>query len=432
VIEWLDKYFGVREKGSSVQVECLAGVSTFLALSYIFIVNPAILSQAGMSKSHVLFATILTSAAATILMGLWAKLPFALAPGMEINAFIAFFVVGSLNYSWQQALGAVFWSGVLFVILTALRLREKIIDAIPQQMKPGLSLCVGVFLCLVALKIAGLLRYEGITLKGFGHPLGGGAIPLYLGLTLILLLEKFKVRGAVLLSIVVTSVFCHVTGTAIEAAYAAPASGALFGGIGGIDLRVIFEPKMWSIILILFFIDFYGSVAKLIGLTLSTNILVGGRLPRMREALLIDGTATTVGSVFGTSSIVVYVESAVGIGTGGRTGLTALICGLLMIASFLVTPLVETIPLAATTGALIFVAIKLCPPVAELLRFPKVDLFVLVTMQFIVIATFAIDHAMLVGFFLYTALDILARRAPNPYLIGSTICLVLSLLLRLG
>jgi AGZA family xanthine/uracil permease-like MFS transporter len=364
-------------------------------------------------------------------MGLWARLPFALAPGMEINGFVAFFVVGSLGFGWQRALGAVFWSGVLFVVITTLRLREKIIGAIPQRMKTGLSLCVGVFLCLIALKIAGLLIYDGMTFRGFGDLTGPAALSFYLSLALILLLEKFEVRGAVLISIVVTSAFCAAWGVGKLNEPAAPTAGKLLENFAGLDLKVIVDPAMWGIILILFLVDFYGSVAKLIGIALNTSILTGGRLPRMREALMIDGAATMLGSVFGTSSIVVYVESAVGIGAGGRTGLTALTCGLLMMVTFVAAPVIEAVPVAATTGALVFVATKLCPTPREVLRFPKLDILILAAMPVIVIFTFSLDQAMLVGFVLYATRDIAARRAPNPYLVGSIVCLIISLLLRL-
>lgn len=164
----LDRYFRITEKGSSLGTEVLAGCSTFLALSYIFVVNPAILAHAGMDRSVVLFATIVASGAATIAMGLWARLPFVLAPGMEMNAYVAFYVVSTLGFTWQEALGAVFWAGVICVVLSIARIREEIINAIPDRMKSSLALSVGAFLGLVALKVAGLLVYDGVTLSGLG------------------------------------------------------------------------------------------------------------------------------------------------------------------------------------------------------------------------------------------------------------------------
>lgn len=427
----LNEFFDIKGKGSSTQVEVLAGVSTFLSLSYIFVVNPAILSEAGMNKSAVLFATIIASASATILMGLWARLPFVLAPGMEINAYVAFFVVGYLGFTWQQALGAVFWSGVIFVILTLARVREKIIDAIPPRMKIGLSMSVGVFLALVALKITGLLVYENITIKGVGSLTSLPACALYVSLALILLLEKFRIMGAILISIILTAILCHFLGIGNDGGPPATASSAMFTGIGQLQLGVIADSKMWSVILILFLVDFFGSIAKFIGLAMSTNIMFNGKLPRLKEALLIDGGAIILGSSLGTSSIIVYVESAVGIGAGGRTGLTAVVCGLLMLACFLITPFLGLVPVVATTGALIFVALKLCPSVRELKSYPKVDLVVLAVMQIIVIATFAIDRAMLAGFIVYLLIDLFRLRRPNPYLVASTTLLAIGALLQI-
>jgi adenine/guanine/hypoxanthine permease len=427
----IDEFFGIQKKGTSIQVEVLAGLSTFLSLSYIFVVNPAILSQAGMDKSFVLFATIIASALATITMGLWPKLPFALAPGMELNAYVAFFAVGSLGLTWQEALGAVFWSGVIFILLTLLRVREKIIDAIPQRMKSALSLSVGVFLCLVALKVAGLLVYQGVQISGVGNFASREAYAFYLSLALILALERFRVRGSVLISIIIAALFCHFIGVRNVDQQNANLSRAMFAGLGKLDLAVITNPKAFSVILILFLIDFYGSIAKFIGLSANTNLFIAGRLPRLKEALLIDGAATVVGSTLGTSSIIVYVESAVGIGAGGRTGLTALVCGILMLACFVLTPILGWVPVVATTGALVFVGLKLCPSMQDLKTYAWVDLVVLLIMPLLVVATFAIDRAMLAGFAVYILSDISSRRMPNPYLLASTILLGLGFVLQM-
>ena len=415
-------YFDVVGKGSSLQTEIIAGLSTFLALSYIFVVNPAILAQAGMNKSAVLFATIATSGLATIAMGLWARLPFVLAPGMEINAYVAFFVVGALGFTWQQALGAVFWSGVLFLLLTVTRVREKIIESIPERMKSGLSLSVGVFLGLVAFKIAGLLRYDGVRLVGLGNFATPQAMALYVSLGLVLLLDRLRTPGAVMISILVTTALCHAIGIGRDPEEATRLSGAMLSGIGRLDLTALLQPKMLSVILILFLIDFYGSVAKLIGLSINTNIAVNGGLPRMRSALLIDSLATTTGATLGTSSLTVYVESGIGIGAGGRTGLTAIVCGVLMLASFALGPFLHYVPVVATTGALILVAVKLCPSRWDLRAFTKLDLIAFTLMQITVVGTFAIDRALLVGLLAYSVRDLALKRW-SPYLLGSIILL---------
>ncbi len=432
MIERLKNFFEIDAKNSSVQTEVLAGLSTFLSLSYIFVVNPAILSQAGMDKNSVLFATIITSGLATLIMGLWARLPFVLAPGMEMNAYVAFFVVGALGFSWQQALGAVFWSGVIFVVLTITRIREKIIESIPERMKSGLSLCVGVFLWLVALRITGILVYQDVAIKSFGSFTSPLAIVFYFSLLVLLALEKLKVRGAVLISITLTTLLGHLLGIVDYSEQTAEASKTMLAGIGQLDITVIANPKIISVILILFLIDFYGSVAKLIGLTLNTNILEHGKLPRAKEALMIDGAGTLIGSSLGTTNITVYVESGVGIGAGGRTGLTATTCGVLMLACFFIAPVLKYIPVVAATGALASVGIKLIPKMRQLMQYSKTEKAILVTMQIVVILTFAIDRAMLTGFLAYLISDVARQRRLNPYLVGSTLVLVVGAILQKG
>jgi adenine/guanine/hypoxanthine permease len=425
----VDRYFAIEAKGSSLQTEVLAGLSTFLSLSYIFVVNPAILAQAGMNKSAVLFATIITSGVATILMGMWARLPFAVAPGMEMNAYVAFFVVGAMGFSWQQALGAVFWSGVLFLILTVTRVRQNIIEAIPDRMKSALSLSVGVFLALVALKIAGILRYEGVNIQGFGSFWTIDALALVISLALVLTLSKLRIAGAVMIAIVLTSALCHAAGLVVGER-AAGLSFEMLSSIGKMAPGIILNPRILSVILILFLIDFYGSVAKLIGLSTQTSIMKSGKLPRLREALLIDSTGTAAGAFLGTSSVTVYVESAVGIAVGGRTGLTAVVCGVLMLSCFGLAPFLHYIPVIATTGALIFVAFVLCPSIGDLKSLGWIDIVAMVMMQIFVIATFALDRAMLAGFAVYGISSLYSTRRVNMYLLGSILLLALGVWLQ--
>lgn len=428
MLSFLRKIFEIESRGSSLGTEVLAGLSTFLALSYIFIVNPAILSQAGMNKSAVLFATIVTSALATIIMGLWARLPFALAPGMEMNAYVAFFVVGTLGFSWKQALGAVFWSGVLFLVLSILRIREQIIEAIPDKMKSSLALSVGVFLALIALKISGLLQYQGVRISGLGSFVSPAASAFYFSVALVVLLDRLRVRGAVIVSIAGTVAFCLVMGFSFGTEKPAAVSAAMFSGIGKFDPRALFGPGMLNVILVLFLIDFYGSVAKMIGLTSTTNIAVNGKVPHMREALTIDSGATISGAILGTTSLTVYVESGVGIAAGGRTGLTAVVAGTLMFGCLALVPLLAHVPLVATTGALVLVAIKLCPSPEQLRSFSRIDILATILMQACVVATSALDRAMLAGFLVYLVSDLLGRRRLNPYLVGSTGLLAIGML----
>jgi adenine/guanine/hypoxanthine permease len=431
---FLDRYFGISEKGSTLGRELLAGVSTFLALSYIFVVNPAILDNAGINKNVSLFATLVISAASTLVMGLWARLPFVLSTGMEMNAYVAFFVVGASGFLWQDALGMVFWSSILMLVLTGLSIRERIIDAIPDSIKVGLSFSVGVFLVLIALSISGILAYEGLTLDKVGSPLSPAALALYFGLFLIFAFERLKVPGAVLLSIVTTSILYHFFGP--SGAASAPSqsfTSEMFAGLFQLNLGIILDPRAFSIILVLFVLDFYGSVAKFIGLTTSTNIVENGRLPRRTRALVVDAAATTGASLLGTTSVITFVESAVGIGIGGRTGLTAVTCALGMLTCFFALPLIQAVPVVATTGALVYVGIKLCPSPERFRAVPTIDKLALISMPLITIATFAIDKAMLAGFAIYVVASLISgAKRTDPYLIGSTVLLAISVALQLA
>jgi AGZA family xanthine/uracil permease-like MFS transporter len=426
----IDRFFEVSAKGSTFRREIAAGFATFLALSYIFVVNPAILANAGIDKSVSLFATITVSALATLAMGLWARLPFVVSTGMEMNAYVAFFAVGALGFGWQQALGMVFWASVIMIVLTLLRVREEIIDSIPDPLKIGLSFSVGVFLVLIALSIGGIIKYEGLTLKEFGSLTSPNAYALYLGVALVFILQRLKVPGAILMSILVTAGAYHLLG------YAGPPDGSMvfsqqmFSGIGALDFSVILDPKAISVIVVLFVLDFFGSVAKFIGLTARTNILVNGKLPRRDRALLVDGVGSLGASVVGTTSVVAFVESAVGIGSGARTGLAAVTTGVLMLCCFVAFPVIQAIPVAATTGALVYVGVRLCPTWAQFAEIPLAERLALAVMPLVTVATFAIDKAMLAGFLLYLVARGLGGHRLNPYLIGSTAVLALGVLLQ--
>lgn len=431
MLQKIDNYFGITRLGSSFKVELFAGLSTFLSLSYIFVVNPAILSEAGISTSVAFFATIFGSVIATLLMGLWARLPFALAPGLEMNAYIAYVVVGVMGFTWQGALGAVFWVGVLTFILSFTSLRTNIIKAIPDKLKSGLAASVGVFLMLIALKVSGLLAYEGIQVKGIGLLTSNEAYIFYVGLILVLIFRHFKIKGAVLLSIVGAAIFAHFLGVG-QPIEPIKLSSEMFAGTFAFDLGIIFNPKIWAVIIVLFILDFYGPIAKFIGLTRNTNIVDSeGNLPRMKEGLAVDGVGTIIGAATGTSNLITYVESAVGIGEGGRTGLVAVVVGVLMSLFLFLVPLINLIPVAATTGALLFVGLTIFPSRKELKTYSWTDIVAVAIMVLVTFWTFGLDKAMFAGFAAFVILFIVQGkwRELNPYLIGSTAILFLSILL---
>ena len=415
----IERWFHCRERGSTWGTEVLAGVSTFLALSYIFVVNPSMLAETGMSRTAAFFATVATSAAATLAMGLWTNLPFVLAPGMEINTYVTFYAVAQAGLTWQQALGAVFWSGVLFLLFTLTGIRQGIIDSLPAAMTSGLAVAVGALLAGVAFRVSGVLAYDRVLLRGFGSP-GGEVIVLAVSTLVAFTLAAMRVRAALLISIAAGSVVAALL--PLPEPHLQPLSGAhgMLSAAGAADLSVLVEPGGWSVVLVLFLVDFYGSVAKLVGLIRHTSAVRDGKVPRLREALVVDGAAATAGSLLGTTSVLVYAESGVGIAAGGRTGLTAVTAGLAMLVCFGAAPLLAHVPLAAAGGALLYVAYRLFPARSELLAFDAWELAALTGMSMIVIATFALHLAILFGLAVHLVRDIFRGVRLNAYAIGST------------
>ncbi|MCF8229238.1 MAG: NCS2 family permease [Bacteroidales bacterium] len=431
-MERIRHFFSLKEYGTNIKTEILAGVSTFLALSYIFVVNPAILADGGMNKSAVLFATVITSAVATLAMGLWAKKPFVLAPGLEMNSYAVYYVILVLGFSWQNALGVVFWSGILFMILTLTRVREKITTAIPDSLKVGLSASVGIFLMIIALKLSGTLIYDGINIKGIGDLLTSKSLIFIVSLFLVIVLNRLKIRISVLLSIILATILAHFIGFATSSPSSVKVNGDMISAVLKLNFLAILDPKLLSALIILFVIDFYGSVAKFIGLTSNTNIVdENGNLPRLKETLSVDGYATILGSAMGTTSVTTYVESGVGIGVGGRTGLTAVICAILMFLFIPLAPLVNLVPVEATTGALFMVGLNLFPKPKIFKTWILAEVIAVLLMIIATFISFSLDKAMLVGFLSYVIGLIITKQFKiiNPFLIISIVLLLSSLLL---
>nr|WP_276209218.1 NCS2 family permease [Streptomyces harenosi] len=419
----------MTERGSTWRREIAGGTSTFLALSYIVVVNPAVLGQGGIPPSAAFFATAAVGGLATVAMGVWARLPFAVAPGMEMNAMIAFSVVGTLAYTWPEALGMVFWSGIAMLAVSLLRLREAVINAIPAQMRSALAAAVGVFVALVGLQIAHLVTTSGGRLSGLGDWTAPPALALYTGLAVALVLDALGARaGAVLGGIAAAALYCAFAGITTEAVHdGVHGSGA---ALFRFDLTVLADPRAWSIVLVLFALDFFGSIAKVVGLSARTPLQDGdGQVPGMRQALLVDAGATVAGSAAGSSSFVAFVESAVGIRAGARTGIAAVVTGLLLFSCLFLGPFLAHVPVEATTGALVFVAVKMLtaprPGGAD-----RLGAAVTVTAVGVTLVTLAIDQAMAAAFVVSTAASVLGRRRPPPALWVTTLVLTASVLLQ--
>lgn len=420
----------------SLKTELLAGVSTYLSLAYIFVVNPAILSQSGLNPSAVLFATAIASGVSTLFMGIWAKLPFAVAPGLEMNGFFAFAVVGHLGLTWQQALGTVFWSGILCILFTWLPVRQKIIDSIPDGLKANIAVSVGVFVVTIGLYLSKIIAFKN-GLPDFSHwshsqLFSSEAIVLYFGLLIsaVLGLKRFKFTGGMLIAIIAGALLCRILGITAKTPMALSAD--MFSALFKFDLfSVISDPKSLSVVLIFFIVDFYGGIGKFIGLTAATNLQSGGKVRNIEKALYVDGAGTILGSALGTSSLIAFVESAVGIAAGGRSGITAITCGSLMLCSLVFAPLAGMVPVEATAGILVYVGWLLLPLKERSPSFGRFDQSIALAMGLLSLLTFGLDKAMLIGFWAYTLRQLFLERGKvNLYLLTASLLLTASTLLQ--
>jgi AGZA family xanthine/uracil permease-like MFS transporter len=353
--EALDRFFGLSAQGSSIRQEVMAGVTTFLAMAYITVVNPSILSSAGMDFGAVFVATCLAAAIGTAVMGLYANYPVAQAPGMGQNAFFTYGIVLGMGFSWQSALGAVFISGLIFILLSVLPVREWLINAIPRSLKLGISAGIGLFLGIIALSGSGVIVGNEATIVGLGDLTETPAILMLTGFVLIAALSARGVVGAVVLGMLVVTLLGWATGAAeFAGVFSAPPSLSTFLEL---DISAALELSMVTVIITLLLVDVFDTAGTLVGVANRAGMLdEKGHLPRLRRALLSDSSATAVGALLGTSSTTSYIESAAGVEAGGRTGLAAVTTALLFLLCLFIAPLAQSIPAFATGAALLFVA----------------------------------------------------------------------------
>jgi len=361
----LDRFFGITAAGSSVRTEILAGATTFMTMAYILAVNPDILAAAGMDRGAVFTATALSAAVGTAVMALVARLPFALAPGMGLNAFFAYTVVVGMGYSWQLALTAVFVEGLVFLLLTFLNVREAIIGCIPLNLKRAISGGIGLFIAFIGLEKAGIVSQgQGtpLTLGDLSQPTAWLALG---GLLISAVLVYRRVPGALLIGMIATTLAGAAVGLVSRPeGWGAPPS------LTPVFLQFEWE-SLWSrdllmVLLTFLFVDLFDTAGTLIGVSAKAGMLdEKGQPPRVRQALLADAVGTTCGACLGTSTVTTYVESAAGLAAGGRTGLTALVTAVLFLGSLVLWPLFLVIPAAATAGVLVLVGVFMLSPVLE-------------------------------------------------------------------
>ena len=366
-----ERFFKVREKGSTVRTELLAGMTTFIAMAYILFVNPNILADAGIPKEAAIASTIWIAALASLAMGIFANYPVALAPGMGLNAFFAYYVCGVLGLHWTVALGAVFFSGVLFLILTVSGIRQSIINAVPRDLKYAISVGIGLFIAFIGLKGTGLIVENSATYVSLGHVTAPTTLLSLFGLLLTAALMARNVHGSILIGIFVTTILAMILGMTPApkgitdiVSTSLPHMGETFGQL---DLVGAWHYGLISIIFTFTVVELFDNMGTLIGLTTKAKMVrPDGHIENIDKALTTDAVGTMVSAMFGTSTVTSYIESAAGIAAGGRTGLTAVAAGVLFLAALLFTPLIGLVPAFATAPALILVGALLMSEVGKI------------------------------------------------------------------
>lgn len=361
----LQKLFGFDPKKMTVRTEIMAGITTFLTMAYILAVNPNILSETGMDKGALFTTTVVISAIITMFMGLYAKLPFALAPGMGLNAFFAYTVCMIMGYSWQFALTAVFIEGLIFILLTITNVREKIVDIIPQTLKNAISVGIGLYIAFIGLKSSGIIINDEATLVKLGDVTQGVALLGIIGILITSIFLVLKVKGGLLYGIIATTIIGIPMGvTQFDGLISTPPSiEPIFFKF---EWDKIFTQDMVIIVFTFLFVDLFDTIGTLIGVSTRAGIIKNGKIPRLKQAFLVDAVGTTAGAVMGTSTVTTFVESAAGVEEGGRSGLTAFVAGVCFLAAIFFAPFFLAIPASATAPVLVLVGLMMMASVVKI------------------------------------------------------------------
>ncbi len=409
-MNWTERVFKLQEHGTTVRTELVAGLTTFLTMAYIIFVNPSILGDAGMPKDSVFVATCLIAALGTTIMGLYANYPIALAPGMGLNAYFAYVVVLQMGFTWQAALGAVFVSGCLFLAVTLLGLRGLIIRGIPLSLRYAITVGIGLFLALIALKSAGIVAASPATFVTLGDLHQPPVVLAVLGFVLIAALDKLKVPGAILIGIVAVTVGSFFfAGNQFRGVFSAPPSIAptLFQ----LDIKAALTGGILNVVLVFFLVELFDATGTLMGVAKRAGLLVPGKMERLNKSLLADSGAIFAGALLGTSSTTAYVESAAGVQAGGRTGLTALTVAVLFLACLFIAPLAGVVPAYATAPALFFVACLMLRELTELDWDDTTEVIPAAVTALAMPFTYSIANGLAFGFITYAALKLFTGRA---------------------
>lgn len=413
----LERLFKLSENKTTFRTEVLAGVTTFLTMCYIIIVNPMILSETGMDHGAVFVATCLAAAIGCLVMGIIANYPIALAPGMGLNAYFTYSVCMGMGVPWQTALAAVFVSGLVFIAISMFKIREAIVNAIPMSLKFAIGGGIGLFLALIALKNSGIIVDNPATLVGLGDLKQPTVLLTLFGFLMIVVLHQFKVRGAIIISILVL--------TAISTMMGLSEFKGVVGEIPSIaptflqmDFEGLFTASLVGVIFVFFLVDLFDSTGTLVGVAHRAGLLQDGKLPRLKKALFADSTAIVAGAALGTSSTTPYIESSAGVAAGGRTGLTAVVVGVLFILCLFLAPLAQSVPSFATAPALLFVGVLMIQGITHIewddITEAVPAFLTIVFMPF----TYSIADGIAMGFISYALIKLCTGKASTvPYMV---------------
>jgi AGZA family xanthine/uracil permease-like MFS transporter len=411
-------YFHFNQKGTSLKTELIAGSTTFLAAMYIIVVNPSIISETGMSFSAVLTSTILVSAFSSIAMGLYARNPVLIAPGMGINAFFTYTVVLGMGVKWEVALGTVFWSGIIFILLSILNVRNLIVQSIPKQLRYAVSAGIGLFITLIGLKNASFIIGNPVTLVGINR-MNPVTITFIAGLIITSILMVKRVKGAMILGIAVTTVLAipigRLYGDASAITSGVPTLVTWKGLLSLPDFSVLFKLDLlgslrfalFPVVFVFLFTDMFDSLSTFIGVAEAGNLIdENGDPTNLKKSLIVDAFSTAISGIFGTSSGTAYIESATGIEEGGRTGLTAITAGLLFLPFMFLSPLLSIVPQIATAPALVLVGAFMMKPVLKINWEKLDDGFPAFLAMILIPLTYSITQGIIWGFISWTLIKV--------------------------
>jgi len=421
----MEKFFKLKEHGTNVQTEIIAGITTFLTMAYILAVNPGMLGKTGMPAAGVFTATALASGITTLIMAFAANLPVALAPGMGLNAFFTFSVVLGMGYSWQLALTAVFLEGILFIILSLSNVREAIIDAIPANLKKAIAVGIGLFITLIGLTDAGITSSQTGTIIGFINIKSGPALLAVIGLVITAVLYVCKVPAAILLGIIISTVIGIPMGVTVVPEGFKPFATPAAPIFCQFQFKEVLTLKFFTVFFTFLFVDFFDTVGTLVGVATQGHMMdKDGKIPHVKQALLSDAIGTVLGAMLGTSTVTSFVESTAGVAAGGRTGMTSLTTGILFLISLFLGPLFLLVPGAATAPALIMVGSFMIVSVVDIdFKDPTEGIPAFIAIMVMPFA-YSIAEGIAWGIISYTILKLVTGKAKQVTVVTWILCVI--------